>query len=239
MHSPSEIRRLFESTGGQFISSPELIAEKLHKIKAFVFDWDGVFNEGEKGGGHSSGFSEVDSMGTNMLRFATWLSFGKHMPLLSVITGADNIVASEFATREKFDKLYFKVRDKSRALDHLLVSAGLKPDEVAFFFDDILDLSISQRCGLRIFINSPGKVLFNEYMRQDRVDYVTGNSGGNHGVREACELLIGLMTNYDHIIERRYKFDAQYEAYWNLRQSNLTGFYTLSDNGIIIEHHVE
>lgn len=54
---------------GQFVTSEADIAKRLSKAKAFIFDWDGVFNNGFKQGQAGSGFSEVDSMGTNLLRF--------------------------------------------------------------------------------------------------------------------------------------------------------------------------
>ena len=43
--------------------------DRLDKIKAFVFDWDGVFNNGAKDSEGASPFNEVDAMGTNLLRF--------------------------------------------------------------------------------------------------------------------------------------------------------------------------
>lgn len=239
MTSPAEIKKIFEQEGGTFLSSPKTISEKLAKIKAFIFDWDGVFNDGWKGGGESSGFSEVDSMGVNMLRFSCWLESDKSMPVCAIITGADNRAAYEFAVREKFQKIYFKVSDKNKALDHLLSSHGIQSDEVAFFFDDILDIGVAQRCGLNVFISSPGKVLLTEYIKNNRADYITGNSGAHHGVREACELFIALNTNYEELIERRFKFDQSYQQYLRTRQEGSTGFYTLSENRTVIEHHVE
>ena len=59
--------------GAEFVISAEEIAQKFSQIKAFVFDWDGVFNTGEKNGGGSSSFNEIDSMGTNLLRFSYYL----------------------------------------------------------------------------------------------------------------------------------------------------------------------
>ena len=55
------ITDIYTSIGGNFITNEALMQEKLKSIKAFVFDWDGVFNNGEKSGGGSSNFNEVDS----------------------------------------------------------------------------------------------------------------------------------------------------------------------------------
>ena len=34
---------LFEDLGGEFITPPVKLMQKWSKIKAFIFDWDGVF----------------------------------------------------------------------------------------------------------------------------------------------------------------------------------------------------
>lgn len=54
---------------GEFVINSTALRQKFRTIKAFVFDWDGVFNNGQKNiDGHST-FSEVDSMGVNLIRF--------------------------------------------------------------------------------------------------------------------------------------------------------------------------
>ncbi len=63
-----EILEKFTAAGGSFVTPVEELIQKLDECRAVVFDWDGVFNAGRKGQASSSGFSEVDSMGTNMLR---------------------------------------------------------------------------------------------------------------------------------------------------------------------------
>ena len=41
---------MFEKAGGIFCTPAVSILQKLQTVKAFVFDWDGVFNDGTKGG---------------------------------------------------------------------------------------------------------------------------------------------------------------------------------------------
>ncbi|MFM7838489.1 MAG: hypothetical protein ACKO6K_02890, partial [Chitinophagaceae bacterium] len=53
---------------GEFITSLPHLQEKLSNVRAYVFDWDGVFNEGFKNEQGSSAFSEIDAMGINLLR---------------------------------------------------------------------------------------------------------------------------------------------------------------------------
>jgi len=66
----------FTELGGTFCRPFAEFQERLSKIKAYLFDWDGVFNDGVKTASGGSPFSEVDAMGTNMLRFGHWLKTG-------------------------------------------------------------------------------------------------------------------------------------------------------------------
>src|SRR5271170_3910119 len=108
---------IFTELGGTFCRPFAEFKDKLSKIKAYVFDWDGVFNNGVKTAQGGSPFSEVDAMGTNMLRFGHWLKYGE-LPCVGVITGEDNPTAQYLTEREKFHALYFKSTDKLIAFDH-------------------------------------------------------------------------------------------------------------------------
>ena len=237
-NSLEHTQHIFESKGGVFITPPFVLAQKLKNIKAILFDWDGVFNEGNKGGGNHSGFSEIDSMGTNMLRFSTWLKQQKSMPISAIVTGANNEVSLDFAAREHFDKVYFGVADKKLALKHLIEDCGLKKEEIAFFYDDILDLSIAKEVGVRIFVRSDAKVAFSEYVQHNQLtDYITAFSGDQHGVREACEMLMELNFNYVECIEERVAFSDTYTQFLEDRNNRFTVYYTKNNDGQIIEHY--
>jgi 3-deoxy-D-manno-octulosonate 8-phosphate phosphatase (KDO 8-P phosphatase) len=64
-----EIQEEFESIGGIFVHPLQTLIKKFKGIKAFVFDWDGVFNNAQKNENKSSTFNEADSMGTNLIRY--------------------------------------------------------------------------------------------------------------------------------------------------------------------------
>lgn len=238
-NSVEHTQHIFETKGGVFITPPFVLMEKMKNIKAIVFDWDGVFNDGNKGGGSHSGFSEIDSMGTNMLRFSNWLSQDKSLPISVIVTGASNEVAIDFAAREHFEKVYYGVTDKNEALKHLLTNCDLKPEEIAFFYDDILDVSIAQKVGVRVFIKSDAKIAFSEYVRHHKIaDYITAFGGGEHGVREACEMLMNLNGNFTECIEERVAFSDTYSEYLKSRNSRSTAYYTRNQEGEILEHYV-
>lgn len=219
---------------GSFVTPPEEIAARRAQIKAYIFDWDGVFNNGFKDDNGSSSFSEVDSMGTNMLRYNHYLLTGQN-PLTAIVSGERNKIAFSFAQREHFHLAYYKIADKSVALQHICDTQGIRPEEVAFMFDDILDLSIAGSCGLRIMVGRDSNPLLLEYVQRNGLaDYITACRGGDHAVREATELLTGLSGQYDATIGGRIAFDASYKNYLAARNAPDPVFYTLHE-GVIIE----
>jgi 3-deoxy-D-manno-octulosonate 8-phosphate phosphatase (KDO 8-P phosphatase) len=224
------IESTFTGGGGVFCIPFSAFSEKLYGIKAFIFDWDGVFNDGYKDHQASSNFSEVDAMGTNLLRFSRWLN-KKSMPFTAIMSGEKNQLSYQFTQREHFHQTYFKVVDKKLAFEHFITIHSLKPEEVAFVFDDVLDLSIASVAGLRILINRKSNPLFINYNTKNKLaDYITGQTSGNFAVREICELLMGTTGNYDQVVENRYKFSGDYKKYLEERQLIETEHFTLKDN---------
>ena len=214
---------IFTQLGGNFSRPFAEFKEKLSKIKAYLFDWDGVFNNGVKTEQGGSPFSEVDAMGTNMLRFGHWLKNGK-LPQVGIITGEDNPSASYLAQREHFHSVYLKSKDKLIAFDHFLKSNQLQPHEVAFVFDDVLDLGVAEKCGLRILVRHRAAPMFLNYsIKNEIVDYITAND--DHGVRETCELILSTMDVYDQAIHYRSHFHENYKNYLTIRQSVETKSY--------------
>lgn len=217
---------------GEFITDIAIIQGKLFNIKAFVFDWDGVFNNGQKNANGSSNFSEVDSMGTNLLRYSHFLVHGK-LPITSVISGEKNETAFFFCKRESFHYSFFKVANKKLALDNLCAKENIKPSEVAYFFDDVLDLSIAEQCGIRILVNQKANPLFVKYCVKNKlVDYLTASKGGDFAVREGTELLIALNNNFDKVITDRKNSVEEYQKFIGQRKQTETKYFTVVDNKI-------
>jgi 3-deoxy-D-manno-octulosonate 8-phosphate phosphatase (KDO 8-P phosphatase) len=197
-----------------------------------VFDWDGVFNSGTKGEGIASPYSEPDSMGTNLMRFGQW-RLHQTLPITGILTALDNPNAFHLARREHFQVVYFGFKHKEEALLHLLEAYQLQPAEVAFLFDDVIDLSAARLCGLRLFVSRPASPLLQRYVaRHHLADYLSGNSGGNHAVRELCELILGLQDQYDGVVNDRVAFQGPYLEYLTERNTHPTQFYTPVEGGV-------
>ena len=208
----------FAHVGGTFVHAPEVLAERLRQISAIVLDWDGVFNRGEKAQGASSGFTEADSMGINMLRYALWRRDGR-LPAVAIITGEHNASAEQLARREHFDSIYLGVKDKGEAMAHWRRRHTRPPHEIASVFDDINDLAMATDCGIRVLVRRGASVLLRSHVVARRLcDYVTASESGNHAVRETAELLLGLMGSFEEVVESRCAQDEAYRAYFDARQ---------------------
>ncbi len=204
--------------GTRFIPGREELQRRVQGIKAVLFDWDGVFNDGWKTLEGGSPFSEVGSMGVNLLRFALWLKNGANPPA-AVITGQLNPGAEMFARRERLHGLFMGFINKPQAFDEFLVMHGLQEHEVAFFFDDALDLPLARRCGLRVLIGRAGGQLFTAHVEaRGDADIVTAQSGGQNGLREATEAVIDLLGNFADVVDQRAAFTDDYQRY--LRERN-------------------
>jgi 3-deoxy-D-manno-octulosonate 8-phosphate phosphatase (KDO 8-P phosphatase) len=229
------IEKIFTEIGGQFQTAPAEISKKLKSVRAFIFDWDGVFNNGEKVEGGSSVFSEVDSMGTNLLRFSHWLQY-KQLPFTAVISGERNAAAFWFSNREHFSTNYYKVANKIEALDHFCKLHSLKHEEIAYVWDDVLDLSIAQVAGVSIAVGRKAAALFMKHVKENKLaDYITGSHSGNFAVREACELIMGLRGVYDETISKRSAYGHIYREYADARNKVVTEFFTKGEKHIIAQ----
>lgn len=228
----TDINGIFSELGGTFCISAEEFNRKVSAIRAFIFDWDGVFNNGIKNENGSSSFGEVDAMGTNLLRYSWWTRHGV-MPVVAIMSGAKNTMSFQFGLREHVHGIYFNVKNKMLAFEHLTASYGLAPESVAFFFDDVLDLSLAEKCGLRVMINRKASPLFTKHVTEQQLaDYVTAHPGGNSGLREACELLMGINGNYDEIVRSRAWFSDPYAKYLRERDQVPVAFFTWDGKSI-------
>jgi 3-deoxy-D-manno-octulosonate 8-phosphate phosphatase (KDO 8-P phosphatase) len=228
------IEEIFVEAGGSFLNSYSSFVTRATRIKAILFDWDGVFNGGVKGEGIASHFTETDSMGLNMLRLGYWLS-NKKIPLMGIITGQNNKSAIQLAQREHFHTVYSGFLNKELAFKHFLKENDLEASQVAFVFDDVLDISVADLCGLRCYVKNNSSPLFDKFIFENQLaDYITANKGSNYAVREVCELMIGVMGNYNETIKERIAYSETYQQYFSERNAIETSFYS-ADGGAVVK----
>ena len=226
------MQHIFENIGGEFVHSYTAFAQRLSHIKAFLFDWDGVFNAGIKSHQVGSLFCEPDSAGLNFMRFGHWLQHAQTQPLVGIITGAYNPTAFELAQREHFKVVYFRFSNKKEAFMHFCDTHQLAPHQVAFAFDDVFDLTVGSLCGLRFLVRRTSSPLFTQYVRQNHLaDYITGNTGENGAVREISELVLATRNNFETVMQERITHSPKYVQYVEERNTITPTYFSWKKSG--------
>ncbi|MGD9493166.1 MAG: hypothetical protein AB7V36_07405 [Bacteroidales bacterium] len=230
---PELIQELFEKHGGVFMTPAPKIAKKLENIHGFLFDWDGVFNSGKKSSEFPSTYSETDSLGINLLRFSYWLRY-KKIPFVGLVTNQITESAFDLAKREHYNAVYVNFKSKKEAFTHMNDTFNLRPTQVAFIMDDVLDLSAADVAGLSFMVGRKSSPLFMNYVHEkDLVDYISYQRGDLNAVRELCELMMGLTDTFEETIQQRVSVSDEFQAFLEERDEIESKFYHKVDRKII------
>lgn len=213
MLSFDQVIKYFSEKGAHLeISSDQLMSQFIH-TDVFIFDWDGVFNNGVKMGDSGSSFAEPDSMATNLMRLSYFLKNGK-MPLMGVITGASNEGSKFLAQRENFDFIIRGFHNKSMAIHHLNNEFRVDPDKTLFMWDDLIDYPISKWAKTGIQVKRDVHPLFNAFsIKQGCTSYITANDGDQYAIRELSEVYMAAMGNAEETFLVRGAHAEQYAVY--------------------------
>lgn len=225
----TDIEDVFVKMGGKFHTSAYSVQSKLQNTKAYIFDWDGVFNEGRKGMRHTGSYSEIDTVGVKMLRFAHFLMHHK-LALVAIFCEQDDALAKRWGKREGVNEVYTNVRNKSKALSHFCNKHKLEPSNVLYVFDDVMDVAVAREAGIRLAVGRENSPVFLEYLKEENlVDYVSGNDGNSHAVREHCELLMMLYNKHNEVIERIAGCDFACLEFEEITKQTATEIYSYGD----------
>ena len=99
----------------------------------------------------------------------------------------------------KVAKAYQGYTDKLKAFDRAIRRFKVKPEEVCFIGDDLIDLPVLKRVGLAVAV--PNAV---EEVRR-HAHFVTERAGGHGGVRELCDLILKTQGKWDLATEKYFK----------------------------------
>lgn len=155
---------------------------RLRKIKAFLFDVDGVFTDGgllaDLNGEFYRTFNSKDGLAVRMA-----VMHGYHM---GIITGgrSESIRARFLACGFLDENIYLNARNKMTDFQHFCSKYNLKPDEVLYMGDDLPDAPVMIACGCGV---APADAV-------DEVkaiaDHITIRDGGRGCVRECLEMVM-------------------------------------------------
>ena len=173
--------------------------DKLRKIKAFVFDVDGVFTDGgilaDTNGELYRTFDAKDSMALRMASMK-----GYHLAIIS--GGRSESITRRFTTCGiAQEDIYLSSRAKIEDFEDFCKRHGIKPEEVMYFGDDLPDIPVMQACGCGVCpCDAADEVLA-------IADYITVKPGGKGSVREALTMVMKLQGTWElDVQEYKKKF---------------------------------
>ncbi len=156
----------------------------MNAIKAVALDVDGVLTDGGfwwgPNGEEFKQFNFADVMG---------ISLGRKAGLLfALISGEASPLVDRFAEKMGIIDVHKGCKDKAGALRAFAEKNGLDLGAICFMGDDVNDLSAMELAGL-----SAAPANAQAVVRQ-RVDLVTGRSGGHGAVRELIDTLLSSVS---------------------------------------------
>jgi len=173
------------------MSYSEKTIEQAKKIKAIVFDVDGVLTDGgivyDNAGMEFKRFNVKDGQIIKYLKRAEIYT--------AVITGRDSLVVRNRCEELKIDKHYHGIKNKLETYQKLKEKWQLTDEQIAYVGDDINDLPVLVRCGLSC-TPSDG-----HYKVKEHVDLVLKSKGGEGVLRELADLVLEAQNRYEDIIK--------------------------------------
>lgn len=231
--SDKELEGVFTRHGGYFHTPMKLLKEQSKNLKAYVFDWKGVFNNGFSPF-HSASFDQ-DAMGILLIQFSHWLKFGE-IPVVAIICEDNLPVVYNFVKEHHFSAYYYNIKDKELALKHLCQQLDISFYHVSLTFDDISDLPSAKQCGIRFLVNRKGSPLMYKILHDHHwVDYVTAQSAGGYAVREISELIATCHGNGESTLDHIARNSPEFAAFLKKREQVSPTKYKFSKDRLVLE----
>jgi 3-deoxy-D-manno-octulosonate 8-phosphate phosphatase (KDO 8-P phosphatase) len=165
---------------------------KAAGVRLLLFDVDGVLTDGivvlHADGTESKGFHIRDGSAIVWAQRA-----GLQVGILSGrSSGATTQRAAQLAVRIVVQG----VQNKVTAYEQILRDTGLDEHAVAYMGDDLLDLPVLKRVGLSA---APADAAAEV---RERVDWVSGATGGRGAARELIELVLRAQRRWDDVMQQ-------------------------------------
>lgn len=171
------------------------IIDKIQRIKAIVFDIDGVLTDGgiiyDNSGMEIKRFNVKDGQIISYLKKAGFI--------VGAITGRNSQVVKNRCEELNLDFHYHGSSDKLIQYEKIKKEYFLKDEEISYIGDDIIDLSILSRCGV-----SGAPYDAREYIKE-HVDLVTQAKGGEGALRDFADIILKEKNLLEKIIDEQLK----------------------------------
>ena len=164
------------------------LQQLAQNIQLVIFDVDGVLTSGalyfDNEGQEYKAFHSKDGHGLRMLQECGLQA--------AIITGRQSKLVQHRMSDLGIEHVFQGFRDKRPAFQELLSLTGLKPDQIAYMGDDVIDLPVMTQVGMSIAVQDAHAFVI------QHADYVTQTPGGRGAAREAIEFILqakGLLQN--------------------------------------------
>jgi 3-deoxy-D-manno-octulosonate 8-phosphate phosphatase (KDO 8-P phosphatase) len=164
----------------QKVSLSPKLRKKLKKIKIFATDVDGVLTDGriflDASGEWRRFFHLRDGMGLKLIQKAGIKT--------AIITTSKSQDIQLRAQKLGIDYFFEGIDDKTKALEELIKKSKVKPDEILFIGDDVIDLPVLKNVGVSVAVHDAEQSVL------ATCDAVTSKKGGQGAVREVCNWVL-------------------------------------------------
>ncbi len=164
----------------------------LANIKLLLLDVDGVLTDGgiiySDSGEQVKTFNSRDGLGLRLL-----MDSGIRV---GIVTGRRSKALGYRCDNLGITMLFDGIKDKSAALEKIILETGIPACDIAFMGDDLIDLPIMKKVGVSICVSdAPEEV-------KQHSQIITILEGGRGAVREICESILKAKGLWKNILNR-------------------------------------
>lgn len=171
------------------------LEQKALKIKMLVFDVDGVLTDGGIILGNNNielkRFNSLDGEGIKIVNSNGFIT--------AIVTGRQSEIVLRRSQELNITEVIQNQKNKIAGVDYLKKKYKLNYDEIAYFGDDLPDLSAMIKVGFPVAVENAC-----DEVKKSAI-YVTRKKGGEGAVREGIEKILKLQGIYTKIIDKYYR----------------------------------
>ncbi|MDD5155359.1 MAG: HAD-IIIA family hydrolase [Candidatus Omnitrophica bacterium] len=168
----------------------ESISQKAKKIKLLMLDVDGVLTDGriiyDSKGRDLKFFDVHDGMGVYLLKKAGILTL--------LITAKGSKAIKPRARDMHVEAVFENVSPKTSILAKIMDRYKVKPEQICFVGDDLVDLGLMKKVGFAIAVFNACPEI------KQAASYVTLRYGGRGAVREVAESILKSQGRWQEVI---------------------------------------
>ena len=166
--------------------------ELLRNIRCILTDVDGVLTDGRihlnEAGEESKVFHVHDAAG-----LIYWHRSGG---ISGFVSGRRGKMVEKRAQELSVHEVFLGRLDKLPVFEEILVRRKMRPEEVAYVGDDLVDLPVMAAAGFAVTVPNARREV------RERAHYITETRGGDGALREVIEILLQAQGKWDDLVRK-------------------------------------